>query len=165
MSGWEKADSTARIISSVLMPAAIAYIGYKYEIANTQRSIEAKFVELGVSILQTPPSRAGEHLRRWATEVLNKYSGVAISEGAQDDLINNVPLPPTTGSAVQLPFQLHCTCYAGKTFCFSKESDCMNSIPGRTCTIRYIDNGVFDISDGNKWSSYKQGWTATTCVL
>lgn len=164
MTGWDKFDSITKAVSAVLIPAAIAYAGQQYALANTERVIEAKFVELGVSILQTPPGRANENLRAWATKVLDKYSGVAISEGAQDDL-RKIPLPPTGGLAPSSSLQLYCACYAGQTFCAFKESDCLNTITGRPCTIRYVDKELFDISDATKWSRYREGWIMNKCIL
>ncbi|MCB1757777.1 MAG: hypothetical protein KDJ38_19815 [Gammaproteobacteria bacterium] len=89
MDGWEK----FKILSAVLVPAAIALVGHWYTSAISEREVQAKFVELGVSILQAPPAKETENLRTWATEVLNRYSGVPINDATKNDLIKSVPLP------------------------------------------------------------------------
>jgi len=52
MNSWEK----FKILSAVLVPAAIALVGHWYTSAISEREIQAKFVELGVSILQAAPN-------------------------------------------------------------------------------------------------------------
>lgn len=89
MDGWDK----FKILSAVLVPAAIALVGHWYTSAISEREIQAKYVELGVSILQASPSKETANLRTWATEVLNRYSGVPINEATRKDLIENVPIP------------------------------------------------------------------------
>jgi hypothetical protein len=92
MDSWEK----FKILSAVLVPAAITLVGHWYTSAISERGIEAKFVELGVSILQAPPTSGTENLRTWAIAVLNRYSGVQINEATSRDLIQNIPLPSST---------------------------------------------------------------------
>ncbi|WP_317933143.1 hypothetical protein [Halioxenophilus sp. WMMB6] len=89
MDGWDK----FKVVSAVLVPAAIALVGHWYTSAIAEREIQAKFVELGVSILQAPPNKETANLRTWAIEVLNRYSGVPLNEATRKDLIENVPIP------------------------------------------------------------------------
>lgn len=53
MNVWEK----LKILSAILVPAVIALVGHWYTSAISEREVEAKFVELGVSILQAPPTK------------------------------------------------------------------------------------------------------------
>lgn len=135
--------------------------------STSERGVQAKFVELGVSILQAAPSKATENLRAWAVQVLNKYSGVPINEGAKNDLLRAVPLPPSSVALKDTPLQMYCACYADQTFCFPKESDCEEKRPDKRkiCAIRYTDNGLFDIYNINKWSKYASGWVTKSCTL
>ncbi len=89
MNRWEQ----FKVFSAVLVPAAIALVGHWYTSAIAERESEARFVELGVSILQATPTKETINLRTWATEVLNRYSGVPINEATQKDLIENLPIP------------------------------------------------------------------------
>lgn len=92
MNGWEK----TKVLSALLVPLTIALVGHWYTAAISEREVQAKFVELGVSILQAPPTDGTKNLRTWAIDVLNKYSGVPIDEATKKDLIENIPLPSTT---------------------------------------------------------------------
>jgi len=74
MNGWEK----FKILCAVLVPSAITLVGHWYTSAIAEREVQAKFVELGVSILQASPTKETKNLRTWATEVLNRYSGEGI---------------------------------------------------------------------------------------
>jgi len=89
MNGWEK----VKIFSAILIPAVLALVGHWYTSAISEREVQAKFVELGVSILQAPPRQDSMNLRSWAVEILNKYSGVPLDDATRKDLIENVPLP------------------------------------------------------------------------
>jgi len=84
-----------KALSAVLVPVVIAWVGWNYTRAISEREVEAKFVELGVSILQAPPDEASVNLRKWATEVLNRYSGVKLDEKTIEEL-QNVPLPSSS---------------------------------------------------------------------
>ena len=89
MNGWGK----FKILSAILVPAAIALVGHWYTSAISEREVQAKFVELGVTILQAPPTNASTNLRIWATDILNKYSGVPLNKATKKDLIESVALP------------------------------------------------------------------------
>jgi hypothetical protein len=43
-------------------------------------------VELAVSLLSQPPSQENRNLREWAIEVMDRYSGVPLSDKAKEDL-------------------------------------------------------------------------------
>lgn len=78
------------------MPVVIVLVGHWYTSAIAEREVQAKFVELGVSILQAPPEKATKNLRTWATQVLNKYSGVPMNNETIKNLIDSVPLPSSS---------------------------------------------------------------------
>ena len=94
MSGWDR----FKVVSAVFVPAAIALVGHWYTSAISEREVQAKFVELGVSILQGQPTVETSNLRSWATDILTKYSGVPIDPGTKKDLVNNIPFPSLVSS-------------------------------------------------------------------
>jgi len=81
---WVKALSTAA--ATILIPVAIAFVGNSFSQATKEREIEASFVELSIEILREPPSGDSENpsaIRSWAIDVINEYSGVAITDEAR----------------------------------------------------------------------------------
>jgi peptidoglycan hydrolase-like protein with peptidoglycan-binding domain len=45
-----------------------------------------------VDILQSQPSQNNRNVREWATQIINRYSGVPLSTEAKRDLIEKVPI-------------------------------------------------------------------------
>src|SRR4051812_6194934 len=80
-------------VSSVISAVAIPIVGYWVSSAVKNKEIEGKFVELAVSILKEEPKPSQLNLRRWATEIINHYSGISLSEAAASDLINRTVIP------------------------------------------------------------------------
>ncbi len=105
MKEWE---DKVKVISALLVPVVLAIVGHWYTSAISEREVQAKFVELGVSILQTPPRDDSVNLRSWAVEVLNKYSGVPLDMATKKDLIENIPLPSSDGWTKQPPISGWC---------------------------------------------------------
>lgn len=91
---WEKSKSITTIISAVVIPVALLIIGNMFSRAVAEREIQGKFVELAVKILQEHPSEDTRNIRSWATQVINAYSGVPLSQQTKNDLIENTPLLP-----------------------------------------------------------------------
>lgn len=90
---WEKLRTISSIIAAIVIPVAVAWVGNDFSKALKEREIQGKFVELAVQILREEPSKQAEGLRDWATEVLNKYSGVPFSAETKKALIESTPLP------------------------------------------------------------------------
>jgi predicted chitinase len=78
----------------MVIPVALLIIGNMFSRAVAEREIQGKFVELAVKILQEHPSEDTRNIRSWATQVINAYSGVPLSEKTKNDLIENTPLLP-----------------------------------------------------------------------
>jgi hypothetical protein len=90
---WEKLKTISSIIAAIVIPLAVAWVGDGFSKALKEREIQGKFVELAVQILREEPSKQEAGLRDWATEVLNKYSGVPFSAETKKALIESTPLP------------------------------------------------------------------------
>ena len=90
---WEKLKTISSVIAAIVIPVAVAWVGDGFSQALKEREIQGKFVELAVQILREEPSKQAAGLRDWATEVLNKYSGVPFSAETKKALIESTPLP------------------------------------------------------------------------
>jgi len=78
------------LIATIVIPVMLAVIGNQYSNSMKEREIQGEFVALAVDILKQKPSEGSRNIREWATAILNKYSGVQMSDAARDDLINNI---------------------------------------------------------------------------
>lgn len=105
MDGWAKLDVASKVIAATLIPVAVTYLGNQVLQSTKQRESEAKFVELATAILGKEPgpkqSAEDKNLRKWAVDVVNRYSGVKMSEATADALIRTTALPQvSSGSTV-----------------------------------------------------------------
>ena len=88
----EKAKTAITLMSAVFIPIALAFVGNNYTQAQKERDIQAQFVKIAVEILQAPPTQENRNVRDWATQIINKYSGVPLSNAAQKDLVESTPI-------------------------------------------------------------------------
>jgi hypothetical protein len=87
---FETLNKFSPLIATVIIPVVIAIIGSQYTSAVKEREVQGKFVALAVDILKQKPSDENRNIREWSTNILNKYSGVRLSDAARNDLINNI---------------------------------------------------------------------------
>lgn len=92
MNFWDKLKAVAGVVSAVVIPVVLLVVGNWYSTAIKEREIESQFVELAVEILREEPRPETENLRRWATEVIDRYSGVTLPTQTRDDLIGTISL-------------------------------------------------------------------------
>jgi hypothetical protein len=93
MSVWDKLSALSVAFAAVVTPITVAFIGNEYSQALKERELQGKFVELSIEILKNEPSEKTENLRRWATQVIDKYSKVPFPETVREDLVKKVPIP------------------------------------------------------------------------
>ncbi|EPW5502306.1 TPA: hypothetical protein RQK06_004283 [Vibrio vulnificus] len=98
MENWEKLRITSSAIAAIVIPIVLLFVGNEFTTATKERELQGKFVELAAQILREAPREETTNLRQWATDVINLYSGVQLSEQAQRDLIEQTSFP--TVSAV-----------------------------------------------------------------
>lgn len=79
MAQFEPRDWVA-IFATILIPLAIAIVGYWVSSAIKESENRVKYIELAIGILEKPPSTDNENIRLWAIEVMDKYSEVPINE-------------------------------------------------------------------------------------
>jgi len=80
-------------LSAVVVPIVVLFVGKQFEAVLKEREVQGRFVEMAVAILKEPASSENRPLRTWATQVVNKYSGVPLSAQTQESLISKLSLP------------------------------------------------------------------------
>lgn len=108
MDAWQKAETSSKILATLLIPLTIAYLANQVSSANKQRDSETKFVELATAILAKEPvaNQAAEskNLRRWAVAVIDRFSGVPMPKETAEALVQTTALPSgTSGSLSVVP--------------------------------------------------------------
>lgn len=88
----EEAKTIITLVSAIFIPLVLAFVGHNYTQAQKERDIQAQFVKIAVEILQAPPTPENRNVRDWATQIINKYSGVPLSGAAQKDLVESTPI-------------------------------------------------------------------------
>jgi hypothetical protein len=84
-------------VAAVVIPVVIAFVGHWYTQALKERELQGEFVVLAVDILRSPAIPEAEDLREWATEVVDRYSGVHLDQAARNQLVNSLTLPERPG--------------------------------------------------------------------
>lgn len=87
MDFWEKFKAITTSISVIIIPIVIGYIGNIYTQATKEKEIQSRFVELAINILNQKPTDESRNLRQWATNVIDHYSGVKLSDTVRRELI------------------------------------------------------------------------------
>lgn len=91
--GWlDQLQALATVVAAVLIPLVVGIMGHLFTRAVKEREVQGKFVELAVEILREPPAEGTESIRRWATQVVDRYSGVPLPKEAREDLVARVGL-------------------------------------------------------------------------
>ncbi len=102
MDSWEKLKTLSTVLSVVVIPVALGIIGNQYTKSMKEREIQHKFVEMAINILNEKPTADNRNLRDWATKVIDKYSGVPMTEEARKDLIDRITITKVEGVSNRL---------------------------------------------------------------
>lgn len=86
---WDKITAASALIASVFIPIVLAVIGNSYSSAIKQSENSVKYTELAISILKEKPIDETQHIRDWAIEVVNQYSGVPMSAKVKEQLLRS----------------------------------------------------------------------------
>lgn len=107
MGGWQKLEAISKVIAAIFIPLAVAYLGNQVASSNKQRDTETKFVELATAILNKEPAAnqtsENQSLRKWAVDVINKFSGVPMSSETAQALVQTTALPYAAPQAAPVP--------------------------------------------------------------
>jgi hypothetical protein len=82
-------------IATLLSPLAVAYVAGVIANNSAKRAANVELIKLSVGILQALPSDSTRGLRRWAVDILGRYSEVPIPPELKGSLTNSVSLPKT----------------------------------------------------------------------
>lgn len=80
------------VISNLILPITLAYIGHIYSLALKEKETEASFVNIAVDVLKSPPTKDDHNIRNWATKIINRYSDVPLDDKTKADLIENISI-------------------------------------------------------------------------
>ncbi len=88
----DKLSKIANLIGIIVIPIVLAVVGNQYTETVKDKEVHGKLVELAINILDKEPSKNDNNIRKWATKVIDKYSGVPFGDSTQKDLIEKIPL-------------------------------------------------------------------------
>jgi hypothetical protein len=84
---WDKLQVTAVSTAAVAVPVALALIGYEFNSAIKDKDVRVKTVEIAINVLiQDPQTIKTPHLRDWAINVVDRYSGIQLEKAATEEL-------------------------------------------------------------------------------
>jgi hypothetical protein len=90
---WDKLQVTAVSTAAVAVPVVLALIGYEFNSAMKDKDVRVKTVEIAISVLNQDPKKVDSpHLRNWAINVVDRYSGIPLKVEALQEL-KDKPLP------------------------------------------------------------------------
>ena len=97
---WEKLRIGSTAAGAVLIPLVVGVIGWQVNASLKERDAQVQMIEMAVDILQSQPDpETGSGLREWAVEVIDRHSGVGLSEAARMELLKQ-PLPAGAQAAL-----------------------------------------------------------------
>ncbi len=79
LSGWEKLERLAKLLSLVAIPVALAFGGWLIQNSLAERNVSQEYVKLAVTILKEPKDKTDSLLRSWAADLLNQNSPTKFS--------------------------------------------------------------------------------------
>lgn len=93
----ERFKNVALGVAGVISSIAIPLVGYYFTSQQSKESLNAsqveknqesaqKYIELGIKILSEKPLSDDDPIRKWAIEIVNRYSDVKLSDAAQNAL-------------------------------------------------------------------------------
>jgi len=97
---WDKLKILSIIIGSVAVPLILGIVGHWFTVSLKERDVKVEMVKLSVEVLKADPKKYQNPraLRNWAMDVIDKYSGVPLSQEARNEL-QKQPLIVVEGQA------------------------------------------------------------------
>lgn len=94
-------------VATLIIPIVIVIIANIFSKAINERALEGKFVELAVKILSDTPNEESRSVRKWATDVINKYSGVPLGDVATKALIETSSITKSQNPKTSIDNPIH----------------------------------------------------------
>ena len=89
MNFFEKLKTLSASIAVIFIPIVIALLGNQYSKAIKEKETQLRLVELSIEILNEKQGDKNEGLKKWAVDVINKYSEVQLNDAVKTGLITN----------------------------------------------------------------------------
>jgi hypothetical protein len=91
MSFFEKATNGSILAAIVAVSGVVggflgAVVTGYFNLLGTERTVDAKMVDIAIGILSDEPSPETHEIREWAVEVVTTHSGIKLSEDAAGQL-------------------------------------------------------------------------------
>ncbi len=98
---WQKAKVASQVAAILLMPLILALVGHTLSSALKEREARTRFIELAISILREEPRSEYEPIRKWALEVVDRYSEIKIEGSVRTALLSELALPRSKSSVIE----------------------------------------------------------------
>lgn len=89
MNFFEKLKTVSASIAVIFIPIVIALLGNQYSQAIKEKETQLRLVELSIEILKEKQGDENEGLKKWAVDVINRYSEVPLNDVVKTDLISD----------------------------------------------------------------------------
>lgn len=86
MAAKTRLERNAKIFALVVIPLAVAIGPAAFNWTSKNEELSLEYMKLAVRILQTPQSEEQEHLREWATKIIEEYTPVSLGVDATSEL-------------------------------------------------------------------------------
>jgi hypothetical protein len=89
---FERAYRAAQIFALILMPVALAVIGWVTQKSITETAVRKDYVQMALQVLREPRKEDDEEIRRFAREIINANSPVQLSPEAAGQLSGSLTM-------------------------------------------------------------------------
>ncbi len=92
---WAKLRSIGALLAGVgalCVPVALGILSNAHNTAIKTRDLSLEYTRIAVSVLSQEPTAANRGVREWATQLIDRYSEVPLSQKAGDALRDSIRL-------------------------------------------------------------------------
>jgi hypothetical protein len=82
------------ILGKIILPVVLLIIANNFSRVIKEKEIKYQYIEIATGILSQPSSVNDESLRRWAVDIINRYSEIKLNDSLKIKLVDgNINLP------------------------------------------------------------------------